>query len=428
MAWRYLLYPFLALLTLVIIGIGVFAMALGLLYPSLPSLDILTDYRPKIPLRVYTHDGALIGEFGEERRAVVKLSEVPVLMRQAILAAEDDRFYQHHGVDYQGVARAALANLMAMGTREGASTITMQVARTFFLTNERTMKRKLLEILMAMKIEHALSKDQILELYINQIYLGQRSYGFAAAASAYYSKQLAELTPSEMAMLAGLPKAPAKYNPVVNPKRAALRQQYVLRRMHELHYLDDAAWQESTTHLGRINPEHLTFAVPADYVAEMARQYMFETYGESAYSGGYRVVTTIERNQQEAAYAALRRGVLEYDRRHGYRGPEGFTREDLRGEDAYEDMLAEKEPSGNLIPALVLEASPKTVRVYIKGGDSATIDGDGLRFAQRMLAENAPEATRIRTGSIVRVLRDSQGHWQITQMPQVESALVAVDP
>jgi penicillin-binding protein 1A len=425
---KVILFPLLALLTLGVVAVGVLALAVGLIYPSLPALDVLTDYRPKIPLRVFTHDGALIGEFGEERRAVVKLATVPPLMRQAILAAEDERFYSHGGVDYQGVLRAALANVMAGGAREGASTITMQVARNFFLTNEKTLKRKLSEILMALKIEHELSKDQILELYINQIFLGQRAYGFAAAASAYYAKPLQELSPAEMAMLAGLPKAPSKYNPIVNPKRAGERQRYVLRRMHDLKYLTDAQYEDAIAHPGHVTPEHISFSVPADYVAEMARQYMFETYGEAAYSGGYKVVTTLSKPLQEAAYAALRHGVVDYDRRHGYRGPEGFVREDAHGDEAWEEALADKEPNGNLIPAVVVESSPKQVRVYLKGGESGTIDGDGLKFAQRSLQEGAPPATRLRPGAIVRVWRDDKNHLQIGQLPQVEAAVVSLDP
>ena len=223
-------------------AIALAAVVLSLTYPNLPSLEILTDYRPKVPLRVYTADGYLIGEFGEERRAVVNIHDVPAIMKQAILAAEDERFYQHGGVDTLGVLRALYANLLGGGKRQGASTITQQVAKNFFLSSEKTYTRKLYEALLSFKIESNLSKDQILELYINQIFLGQRAYGFAAAAHAYFGKPLADLTLAEVAMLAGLPKAPSAYNPVVNPKRARLRQQYVLRRMNELGFIDNGQY------------------------------------------------------------------------------------------------------------------------------------------------------------------------------------------
>jgi len=235
MTSRWWFYPALIFVSLALVAAGVGALTVVLLWPNLPGLDVLTNYRPKIPLRVYSADGDLIGEFGEEKRALVRLDEVPLVMKQAILAAEDDRFYQHGGVDYAGVIRAAAANLR--GRRQGASTITMQVARNFFLTREQTIARKLSEALLAFKIEANLSKDQILELYINQIFLGQRAYGFATAASVYFGKTLQELTPAEAALLAGLPQAPSRQNPFVNPKRAQERQQYVLRRMREVGWL-----------------------------------------------------------------------------------------------------------------------------------------------------------------------------------------------
>ena len=276
-------------------------------------------------MRVYTAEGALIGEFGEERRALVKIDAVPKLMRQAILAAEDDRFYHHGGVDYLGVVRAALANLTAGGAREGASTITMQVARNFFLSSEKTLTRKFSEALLALKIEHYLSKDQIFELYINQIYLGQRAYGFAAAAQTYFGRPLDQLSVAEVAMLAGLPKAPSRYNPVINPKRAKLRQQYVLRRMHELKYITDAEYQAALAQPLVVKHDVQNSEVNADFVAEMVRQAMFERYHDAIYSSGMKVYTTLHKADQEAANLALHQGVLDYDRRHGYRGPEGFV-------------------------------------------------------------------------------------------------------
>jgi membrane carboxypeptidase/penicillin-binding protein len=245
---RWILYPLILVVGLFAIGIAIAAIVLVLTYPNLPSLEALTDYRPKVPLRVFTADGHLIGEFGEERRNVVRIEDVPAAMKQAILAAEDERFYQHGGIDTLGMARAAIMNLTSGGKKQGASTITQQVARNFFLSSEKTYTRKLYEVLLSFKIEHNLSKDQILELYVNQIFLGQRAYGFSAAAQIYFGKPLKDLTPAEAAMLAGLPKAPSTFNPVVNPKRAKLRQQYVLRR--------SARWSAASISTEQVQPRH----------------------------------------------------------------------------------------------------------------------------------------------------------------------------
>ena len=426
--WRYSL---LALLASGIVFSAAVMLAGILAYPNLPSLEVLTDYRPKIPLRVYTADGALIGEFGEERRALVKIAAVPKTMRLAILAAEDDRFYSHGGVDYMGVVRAALANLTAGGAREGASTITMQVARNFFLSGEKTLSRKFSEALLALKIEHYLSKDQILELYVNQIYLGQRAYGFAAAAQTYFGRPLERLTVAEVAMLAGLPKAPSRYNPVVNPKRAKIRQQYVLRRMHDLKYITDAEYQTALAQILVVKREVHNAEVNADFAAEMVRQAMFERYQESIYSSGMKVYTTLRKEDQAAANQALRQGVLDYDRRHGYRGPEGFVELPVSAanlEESLEDALAEAEESNGLFPAIVLEAGSKQVKCYIKGGETAQIGGDGLKFVLKTLSDNANPKTRLRRGALIRVHKDDKLGWQILQLPQIESALVSVVP
>ena len=346
MTSRWWFYPALIAVSLVLVAAGVGALTVVLLWPNLPGLDVLTNYRPKIPLRVYSADGEMIGEFGEEKRALVRLSEVPMVMRQAILAAEDDRFYQHGGVDYVGVARAALANLQ--GRREGASTITMQVARTFFLTREKTFARKLSEVLLAFKIEANLSKDQILELYLNQIFLGQRAYGFAAAANIYFSKDLKQISAAEAAMLAGLPQAPSRQNPLVNPKRAQQRQQYVLRRMADLGWLSPEQYKKALAEPLRLNTDlRDSFAFRADYVAEMARAAVFEQYGEPAYVSGIKVYTTVRRIDQEEANAALRLGVYEYDRRHGYRGPEALAelpaQPGAEFDDAVEEALQDRD-------------------------------------------------------------------------------------
>jgi penicillin-binding protein 1A len=430
-AIRWILYPVLFLAGLAAMLVAVAGIVLILTYPNLPSLEVLTDYRPKIPLRVYTADGHLIGEFGEERRAVVRIEDVPDVMKQAILSAEDERFYQHGGVDTLGVLRAAYFNLLGGGKRQGASTITQQVARNFFLSAEKTYSRKLYEALLSFKIEHNLSKDQILELYINQIFLGQRAYGFGAAAQIYFGKQLKDLTVAEAAMLAGLPKAPSAYNPVVNPKRARLRQQYVLRRMHELGFIDaqqqDAALKQTLV----VKRDASEFAVHAEFVAEMARQIAAERFPDDVYTRGLRVYTTILKTDQEAAYASLRRGVFDYDRRHGYRGAEAFL--DMKDvtsdqDEALDELLQDISASEDLHPAIVLHAEAKQVRAYRRGGELVTISGDGLKFAARMLDEKAPPNKRLRRGALIRVQKDDKGNWQIAQMPEAEAAFLAADP
>lgn len=426
---RRLLLPALITLALFLLPAILLGLAVMLAYPTLPSLEVLTDYRPKIPLRVYSTEGILLGEFGEERRALVKISEVPEIMKKAILAAEDDRFYQHGGVDYMGVLRAAVSNFTSGGAKQGASTITMQVARNFFLSKEKTLKRKFNEVLLAFKIEHNLSKDEILQLYFNQIYLGQRAYGFAAAAQVYFGKPLDQLTIAETAMLAGLPKAPSSYNPVVNPKRAKLRQQYVLRRMHELHFINDEQYQLALQQPIVAKHGNQEFGIKSDYIAEMVRQAVYERYQDDTYTQGFKVYTTIRQQDQLAAYQAVRKGVLDYDRRHGYRGPEGFV--DIsngQSEEQLEEALQDVSDNDDLIPAVVLAASPKLVRAYCKGGEIAEVSGEALRFAQRALGNKVALNQRINTGSIIRLQKDEKGVWQISQLPQVEAAFVSGDP
>lgn len=415
---------------LFVIAISLSAMAVAITYPKLPSLEALTDYKPKVPLRVYTQDKILIGEFGEERRAFTPIDQVPKQMINALLAAEDERFYEHGGIDYLGVLRAIANNLTSGHARSGASTITMQVARNFYLSNEKTFSRKFNEALLSFKIEHNLSKDQILELYINQIYLGQRAYGFASAAQIYYGKPLNKLSIAEMAMLAGLPKAPSAYNPVVNPKRAKLRQMYVLRRMHELKSISDAEYAQAQTEQLSINKSAQQFPVHAEFVAEMVRQMMFARYKEAIYTDGYQVYTTINSKTQQAAYDALRTGLLDYDARHGYRGPEGFIDPELLASGAEEQLdeaLSNIKDTDDLRTAVVISVDSKGLVAYLKGEEKITIQGNGLRFARSALsAKNAP-ANRIRPGAIIRVRASEQG-WTISQQPQVEGALVALDP
>jgi penicillin-binding protein 1A len=414
------LLPVLALLILFLLPAILLGVAAMVAYPSLPSLEALTDYRPKIPLRIYSAEGTLLGEFGEERRALVKISEVPEVMKHAILAAEDD----------MGVMRAAISNFTSGTAKQGASTITMQVARNFFLTKEKTLTRKFNEVLLTFKIEHSLSKDEILQLYINQIYLGQRAYGFAAAAQIYFGKPLGQVNIAEAAMLAGLPKAPSSFNPVINPKRAKLRQLYVLRRMHELNFISDEQFQLAQQQPIVAMRSNQEFGIKSDYLVEMVRQAVYDKYQEDTYTQGFKVYTTIRQQDQLAAYQAVRTGVLDYDRRQGYRGPEDFV--DLHGDTSNAEQLDEAlqdiNDNDDLIPAVVLTASPKLVRVYCKGGEIAEISGDALLFAQAALTKKAPLTQRINVGSIIRVRKDDKGIWQISQLPQVEAAFVSGDP
>jgi len=430
MLYRRWFRPALIILSLLLLPVILLSLAAMLAYPTLPSLEVLTDYRPKIPLRIYTAEGKLLGEFGEERRALIKISDVPEVMKQAILAAEDDRFYEHGGIDYTGVIRAAFSNFSSGSAKQGASTITMQVARNFFLTKEKTWSRKFNEVLLTFKIEHSLTKDDILQLYINQIYLGQRAYGFASAAQVYFGKPLAQVTIAEAAMLAGLPKAPSTYNPVVNPKRAKLRQLYVLRRMHELNYINDeqydfAQLQPIVTVRG--NQE---FGIKADYLAEMVRQAVYEKYQDDTYTQGFKVYTTIRQKDQFAAYESVRTGVLDYDRRQGYRGPEGYV--DLHGDinntELLDETLQDIDDSDDLIPAVVLTASPQLVQAYCKGGEIAEVSGDALLFVQSALNKRVALNQRINVGSIIRLRKYDKGIWQISQLPQVEAAFVSGDP
>jgi penicillin-binding protein 1A len=427
---RWLLY-FLLLVGGAVLSVAALAgIVMILVYPQLPSLEVLTDYQPKIPLRIYSSDGYLIGEFGEERRNFARIRDVPAVMKQAILAAEDERFYQHPGIDTLGVLRAAYSNFVGGGKRQGASTITMQVARNFFLSSEKTVTRKLYEMLLAFKIENNLSKDQILEIYINQIYLGQRAYGFSAAAQIYFGKALQDVSIAEAAMLAGLPKAPSAYNPVANPKRAQLRQQYVLRRMHELNFVTEAQWKAAQTEALHVKRDVNDFGVRAEYVAEMARQIAAEQFPDDLYSRGLRVITTINRGEQQAAYLSVRRGVIDYDRRHGYRGAEAYV--DIKDvtsdqDEELEDLLADYDDSDDLLPAIVLEATPKLVRAYLRGGEVLKISDDGIKFAARMLDDKAVPNKRLRRGAVIRVQKSDKG-WHIVQLPDVEAAFVAASP
>jgi len=425
--WHYALA---LIVSLGVVGTALAGLAAALIYPNLPPLEALTDYKPKQPLRVYTADGALIGEFGEERRAFVAIDKVPNYMKQAIIAAEDERFYTHGGVDTLGVLRAAGSNLLSGGAKEGASTITMQVARNFFLSNEKTFTRKLSEAMLAMKIEHNLSKDKILELYINQIYLGQRAYGFEAAAGAYFGKPMRELSLAEFAMLAGLPKAPSRYNPVVNFPRAKARQEYVLGRMRTLKFIDEPTWRAAVNQKLVIHQARRQTEVSADHAAEMVRQALFEKYGEAIYSSGYKAVTTLVGKQQTAANLAVWQGIADYDQRHGYRGPEkqiDLPDDKVKRASAIADALADLAPVSDMLPAVVVSTNAKLIRAQLQDGTVVDISGNSLKWVANWSA--GKKGRKLSPGAVVRVqVAGNKPQWRLAQLPEVEAALVAVDP
>ncbi len=399
--------------------------------PKLPALDVITDYKPKIPLRIYTQDRVLIGEFGEERREFVPIAQIPEMMKKALLAIEDSRFYEHGGVDYVRALGAVKSNLSG-SFRQGGSTITMQVARNFFLTREKIVSRKLNEVMLAYKIEAALSKDQILELYMNQIYLGQRSYGFGSAAQAYFSTPLQDLSIAQMAMLAGLPQNPARHNPAVNPKRATQRQHVVLKRLLALGDIDEQQYQQALQEPLKVNRRGQEYDTHAEYAAELARQTVYAQFKEETYTRGIEVTTTLLSADQNAAYAALRRNVQDYDQRHGYRGPEAFI--DLPAsleerDDAIERALQKRPSSDGLIAAVVTALNNNMVSVDTGDGEQIAIEGAGLRFAAPGLAANAKAAIKLRVGAVIRIAsRDtSKPGWSIVQLPEVAAAFVSID-
>lgn len=410
-----------------LMGVG---LALAVAYPNLPDVADLADYRPKLPLRVLTADGQLIGEFGEERRNLLSIKDIPDVMKNAVLAIEDSRFFEHSGVDYRGMLRAALANL-GQAKSQGASTITMQVARNVYLSAEKSYTRKIYEVLLTFKLEHLLTKEQILEIYMNQIFLGQRAYGFSTAAQTYFGKQLKDVTIAEAAMLAGLPKAPSAYNPISNPKRARTRQLYIIDRMLENGFITADEAQQAKAEELKLRPMHIQLKVHAEYVAEMVRQAMVQQYGEEAYTRGLVVTTSLKANEQEAAYRALRQGILDYERRQAYRGPEQFINlpEDKAAQaDAIDDALNERPDNDDLLSAVVLSASPRKVVAIRQDGDPFEITGEGLRPAASGLSERAAPNIRIRPGAVIRVVKGSNNSWRISQLPEVESAFVALDP
>lgn len=408
----------------------IIALALSVAFPNLPDISDLSDYRPKLPLRVFSAEGDLLGEFGEERRNLTPIKEIPPVMANAVLAIEDARFYQHGGVDYIGVIRAGLANVGRVKS-QGASTITMQVARNVYLTSEKTFTRKIYEILLTFKLEHLLTKDQILEIYMNQIFLGHRAYGFAAASEAYFGKPLKDITIAEAAMLAGLPKAPSAYNPITNPKRARSRQLYIIERMLENGFITAVEAETAKKQELKIRTGANTKQVHAEYATEMVRQLMYAQYGDETYTRGLNVYTTLRTADQDAAYRALRRGIMDFERRQIYRGPEKFitlpsTAQEI--EDAIDDALDEHPDNGDVMSAVVLEADAKHIKAIRQSGETLEITGEGLKPAQSGLSDKAPPNIKVRRGAIIRVAKTAKGAWEITQLPEVEGAFVSMDP
>ncbi len=403
--------------------------ALVVAAPNLPEISGLMDYRPKLPMRIFSADGVQLGEYGEERRTFTPLSQIPKVMQQAVLASEDARFYQHNGVDIKGVLRAGLAQFNRSRS-QGASTITMQVARNFYLSTEKTYTRKIYEMLLAFKMESVLNKDQILEVYMNQIFLGQRAYGFAAASEIYFGKPLKDITIAEAAMLAGLPQAPSAYNPINNPKRATDGQRRILERMLDNNFITEAQRDSARA-------ETLKYRTPsevpvhAEYVAEAARQLIFAQYGEEAYTRGLNVYLTLNSEDQMVAYRALRKGIMDYERRQVYRGPEDYV--DLPTNPADLDAriaeaLQDHPDNDELKAAVVIEAGPKKVVAVLQSGESIGVTGDGLKPVTSGLAPKGNPKTQIRPGAVVRVIRGAKGDWSVTQLPEVEGAFVAIDP
>jgi penicillin-binding protein 1A len=414
------------LVSLAIVG----GVALAVAYPNLPDVSELLDYRPKLPLRVYSADRVLIGEFGEERRSLTPIAQIPAVMKNAVLAIEDSRFYSHGGVDYRGLVRAAIANLGRVKS-QGASTITMQVARNVYLSSEKTFTRKIYEVLLTFKLEHTLSKDQILEIYMNQIYLGNRAYGFAAAAETYFGKPMKDLTIAEAAMLAGLPKSPSGNNPLTNPTRARTRQLYIIDRMEENGFITSDEAEAAKKQELKFRSSTADAKVHAEYVAETVRQLVFAQYGEEAYTRGLNVYTTINSTRQDAAYHALRAGIMNYERRQIYRGPEEFVElpaNDKDAEDEIDDALTDHPDNGDVMSAVVLQATPKQIVAERQNGERVEITGEGLKPAQSGLSDKAPPKIKIRRGAVIRVVKTPKGHWEITQLPEVEGAFVALDP
>ncbi len=415
-------------LLLAVLGALLLAGAVVFFSTQLPDTSSLSNYQPKQPLRVLTADGVEVAGFGTERRVYKPIDQIPKLMKDSLLAVEDSRFYEHGGLDPIGVARALVSNLTG-GRTQGASTITQQVARTFFLSRSRTLERKIKEALLAYKIEAQLSKDQILELYMNQIYLGARAYGFEAAAQAYFGKSLTALSAAECAMLAGLPQNPSFANPIQNYERARSRQLVVLGRMRSQEVITEAQFQSAKAEKLLIRKRN-EVDVHAEHVAEMVRQQVYAQFGETSYTAGLNVTTTLRAADQQAAFKALRHTIVEHSLRQVWRGPEGQESlpADLKDDDpAISQALADYDDDEDLRIAIVTRASSKAVTVVLGSGEVLTVEGAGLRPAQSGLGDAAAAKLRVRRGAVVRVVQQGKA-WSLVQWPEAEGALVAMDP
>ena len=442
-------FSFYLLLSAFVVGIVTFGAVLWYVLPQLPSAQALRDVHLQTPLRVYTADGRLITEFGEKRRHPVLIEDVPRLMQDAFIASEDDRFYSHPGVDWMAIARAAIELMRTREKKQGGSTITMQVARNFFLTREKTYTRKIKEIVLAVKIEQELSKDEILELYLNKIFLGHRAYGVGAAAQVYYGASLAELTVGQTAMIAGLPQGPSNTNPVTNPEAAEQRREYVLSRMLKLGFIDKSAYDDALQEPVATTVHGLRTEVSAPYLAEMVRSYLRKNYPDDAYTAGYRVFTTVESENQQAANNAVTKSLLDYDRRHGYRGPEQhFDLAPDSEEPIPVDLLKGYSDIGPLRPAFVVAVSERGAEVVTTDGETLILPWEGIKWARKYLSQDrrtaAPKTAGkvMQVGDVVRiewqepVLKPKKdvelsavekiGYWRLAQIPEVEGALVSL--
>jgi penicillin-binding protein 1A len=418
-----------------LLGAYAFACSYVYLQPSLPSTQAMRNVDMQVPLRVYTRNGSLIAQIGEQRRIPVTYEQIPEVVKRAFLAAEDDRFFQHHGIDYLGVLRAVAVDIVSGDKTQGASTITMQAARNMFLSLDKTYRRKLQETFVTYQMEHEFTKQEIFGLYLNVIFFGQRAYGVAAAAETFFGKTLDQLTVAEAATIAGIPKAPSRYNPIVNPQLAAGRRSYVLGRMKVLGFVDDATWQTAMNEPVQARAHAPLSDVEAPYIGEMARLELRQRFGASAESAGYKVYTTVDGRLQAAANRALRIGLIEYDRRYGFRGPAGHAELAANSKpEQLEELVDEYASVGNLLPAVVVSVAPKTVKVYAKARGFAQVEWDGLSWARK--ANNnettgpAPKSAQdiVVRGDIVYVVADASGHAQLAQVPEAQSALVAMDP
>src|SRR5256884_389235 len=421
---------------ILITRLGAYALACSYVYllPSLPTTAAMRNVELQVPLRVYTRSGALIAQIGEQRRIPVGYDQIPDLVKHAFLAAEDERFFEHHGIDYLGVVRAVLIDVLAGDKTQGASTITMQAARNMFLTLDKTYRRKLQETFVTYEMEHEFTKSEIFGLYLNVIFFGQRAYGVAAASETFFGKPLDQLTVAEAATIAGIPKAPSHYNPIVNPQLATGRRSYVLRRMRELGFIDAATADAANQQPMQARTHAPLFDVEAPYIAEMARLEVRQRFGPAAESSGYKVVTTIDGRLQAAANRAVRIGLIEYDRRHGWRGPAGHVELAKATPEQLDQLVDEYASVGNLSPAVVASVAGKSARVYVKTRGFAQIEWDGLSWARRVAGNEAPgpapksAADVVARGDVVYVVADPYGHAQLAQVPEAQSALVALDP